>query len=231
MLILVIVAAVVLTGEARAHDLWLEKDGAGFVLQQGHRHSAHGSSHLVEYRPESVQEALCFNSEGDRVNFQKEANSPYRITGQCAVAYVLTSSGYWTKTPYGTENVAKAQARVPIRSWLSYESVKRIDGWGTGPAKPLTKDLEITPQVNPLTLHPGNELRLLITSGGSPAAGVAVTYDDKPCGKTGTDGTINVRVRHPGFQIVQATLRRPDPTGKADEVIHTANLNFELPEK
>jgi nickel transport protein len=58
-----------------------------------------------------------------------------------------------------------------------------------------------------------------------------VSYDGKPRGTTGRDGRINIRLRHGGFQVIQASLTRPDASGKADEVIHSANLNFELPEE
>ena len=58
-----------------------------------------------------------------------------------------------------------------------------------------------------------------------------MSYDGKPRGTTGRDGRINVRVRHGGFQVIQASLTLPDPSGKADEIVHSANLNFELPEE
>jgi hypothetical protein len=31
--------------------------------------------------------------------------------------------------------------------------------------------------------------------------------------------------------VIQASPTRPDASGKADEVIHAANLNFEMPEE
>jgi nickel transport protein len=231
MRILIAVVLVLLAGPAWAHDLWLEKEADGFGLYSGHKHSGHAGAQITQYRPEVVKEALCFDEQGQRMAFDAEAAYPYRIRAACAAVYVLTSSGYWTKTPYGTENVPRAQARMPVRSWLSFESVKRLDRWSAALAKPLTPGLEITPLNDPLTLHTGEKLRLLVTFEGRPVEGSVVAYDDKARGKSGADGAVNVRVQHAGFQIIQASLHRPDASGQADEVIHTTTLNFELPEK
>jgi nickel transport protein len=95
----------------------------------------------------------------------------------------------------------------------------------------LTQGLEITAVNDPLSLHEGDKLRLLITFEGRPLEGAVVAYDGKPRGQSGPDGAVNVRIQHAGFQVVQASLSRPDASGKADEVVHTTNLNFELPEK
>jgi len=229
---LLLVAILVLSGHAHAHDLWLEREDQGeeIGLYYGHKHSQHGGAKVLEYRPEWVREALCFDAAGKEAAFSSEAVYPYRLRGECAAACVLTSSGYWTKTPYGTENVPRAEARMPLKSWLSYESVKRIDGWGAALAAPLTGWLEMTPSGDPASLRQGRKLRLRVTFDRQPVEGVVVSYDGKPRGVTGRDGKINIRLRHGGFQVIQASLSRPDASGKADEIVHSANLNFELPE-
>jgi nickel transport protein len=230
----------VLAGQASAHDLWLEREGEGFGLYYGHKHSGHAGVKLMKYEPEWVREALCFDAAGRKLAFQSAQSFrspqspptyPYRIPRECAAACVLTSSGYWTKTPYGTENRPKADVRMPIKSWLSVESVKRIDRWSAELAEPLTAWLEMTPLVDPGSLREGKKLRLSVSFDGRPVEGVVVSYDGKPRGTTGSDGRINIRVRHGGFQVIQASLTLPDASGKADEVIHAANLNFELPEE
>jgi nickel transport protein len=141
---LLIAVLVSMAAHAHAHDLWLEKEGGGFSLYYGHKYSAHQGAEFVEYRPEWVREALCFDGAAEEAAFESHSAYPYRMRGDCAAAYVLISSGYWTKTPYGTENLPRSEARMPLRSWLSYESVKRIDRWNDALAKPLAKGLEIT---------------------------------------------------------------------------------------
>jgi nickel transport protein len=218
-------------GTAQAHDLWLERQDGGFGLYYGHKYSDHGGATFVEYQVEWVREALCFDAAGTRIPFQSEEVYPYRMRGECAVAHVSISSGYWTKTPYGTQNVGKDEARMPVKSWLSHDSVKRIDHWTESLAKPLAGGLELTPLEDPLRLRKGKKLRLRVTFDGTPVEDADVAYDGKPRGRPGPDGVINIRLRHGGFQVIQASLIRSIASEKADEVIYSANLNFELPEE
>lgn len=231
MIAFMVVVVLVLAVPAVGHDLWLEKEAGGYGLYYGHKYSAHEGAKVMEYDPGVVRDALCFDADGVRAEFTAERTYPYRISGACSVVYVLTSTGYWTKTPYGTENVPKAAARMPIKSWLSFESVKRIDAWSGGLARALTPGLELTPAKDPLSLRKGDKLRLVVTFEGKPVEGAVVAYDGRPRGQSDDDGMVNVRIRHGGFQVIQASLSRADPSGKADEVIYTTSLNFELPEE
>ena len=229
LLVVLVIAAV--AGQAQAHDLWLEKEDGGFGLYYGHKHSRHGGATYVEYQTGWVREALCFDAAGARIPFQSEQAYPYRMRGECAAAHVSISSGYWTKTPYGTENLAKDEVRMPVKSWLSHDSVKRIEHWTESLAGPLAGGLELTPLKDPVRLRKGEKLRLRVTFDGSPVKDAVVAYDGKPRGQPGPDGEINIRLRHGGFQVIQATLKRAIASEKADEVIHSTNLNFELPEE
>jgi nickel transport protein len=215
-------------GGAQAHDLWLERDPEGLWLRYGHLPSGHDGPSLIDYAPEIIQRIACHDAQGHPVSCTPEVTSPLRIDCACAATYVLTSSGYWTKTPYGTQNVPKTEAETPIRSWLSYEGVKRLDAWTDALNKPLTQDLELVPLENPLVKRPGEKLKLLVARGGLPVAGAIVTYDDQPRGQTGQDGRINVRLKHEGFQSLQASLTVPGDGALADDVVHTTTLNFEL---
>ena len=49
---------------ARAHDLWLEKDSSGYLLYQGHRHSAHTGTKFVSYNPAFAKSAVCLDVGG-----------------------------------------------------------------------------------------------------------------------------------------------------------------------
>jgi nickel transport protein len=129
---------------------------------------------------------------------------------------------------YGTQNLPKGEAGAVIDSWLSVESVKRPDEWGPALARPLTPELEIVPQGDPLPLKTGDKLRLMVTLNGRPAASVTVAYFGHPRGVSGPDGQVNVRLQQPGFQLIQASLESPLADGKADKLIQSTALQFEI---
>ncbi len=211
-----------------AHDLWIEKSENGYVLYYGHKYSSHGGKKLIRYNPDNIQSVQCIDKNGDTVNINVKKEYPLKINENCAIIYVHISTGYWTKTPYGTVNKPKNQVNIPINSWLSYESVKRIDFWNKNLEKPFSKKLDIIPINNPLELDEGDKLRLLITFDGKPVKNVAVAYDGKFRGLTDSNGRVNIRIKHKGFQLIEATFKEKINSEKADEIIYTTTLNFEV---
>lgn len=212
-----------------AHDLWVERRGNQYLLQYGHGRSAHEGAKRLKYQPEQVKDAACFTGAGKEVRAEAGQVYPVTLSGDCAASWFLTSSGYWSKTAYGTKNLPKSEAGAVIDSWLSVKSVKRIDSWGEGLAKPLGRELEIVPLADPLKLKTGDKLRLAVHLKGQPIAGVTVAYFGQPRGVTGNDGQVSVRPRNPGFQLIQASLETALNDGKADKLIQSTALQFELP--
>ncbi len=214
---------------ACGHELWIERSGPLHSLAYGHDGAGHNGVKRLEYRPDSLKQALCYNTSGQPQSAQRGQGYPVTLTGDCATSWFLLSSGYWSKTPYGSTNLPKTEAGAVIDSWLSLEAVKRIDRWGAALAQPLSQELELVCADNPLTLKSGDKLRLFAYYQGKPAAGVTVAYFGKPRGVTGPDGALNIRLTRPGLQRVEASLERPLNDGKADKALHTSALQFEIP--
>ena len=211
-----------------AHDLWVEREAHLHTLSYGHERSAHDGAKRLEYRPETVREAACIGANGLELKAERSKAYPVTLKGDCAASWFLVSTGYWSKTPYGTKNLPKGEAGAVMDSWLSVEAVKRIDRWGEALARPLTRELELAPIDNPLTLKPGDKLRLRAYFQGKPAANVTVAYFGKPRGVTGADGAVNIRLGEPGFQLIQGSLELPLNDGKADKAIRATTLQFEI---
>lgn len=213
---------------AQAHDLWVERQDNLHTLQYGHERSGHEGAKKLEYKPEQVKHTACFGRDGREVRAETGRVYPVTLKGACAASWFFTSSGYWSKTPYGTKNLPRTEAEAVLDSWLSTESVKRVDTWGPALARPLTQELELVPQVNPLGLKRGDKLRVLVTLRGKPVAGVTVAYFGHPRGVSGADGLVNVRLQQGGFQLIQASLQTPLQDGKADKLIQATSLQFEI---
>ncbi len=217
---------------ALAHDLWLEREATGITLYQGHKypgHSSHGGAETIPYDAAFVKDALCLDAGGRTQPLALTKLAPWRTaTADCAAIRIAASSGYWTKTPWETKNVPRAGVAGAIKSWLSEESVKRIDSWRPGADRPLSNGLEITPTRDPLALKPGDKLVVLVTDHGQPSAGVPVAYGGEIRGVTGADGRIALRLRQSGMQMIAASVETPLTDGKADVAIRSAVLQFEL---
>ena len=216
---------------AAAHDLWLEKEGSGHVLLQGHRSGAHAGAERVPYAAGFVQQALCADAQGKMKPLAVAAGHPAKLSGDCAALFVAASSGYWTKTAWETRNAPKAGIAGVLKSWRVEDSVKRLNRWSAALARPLTAGLEITPVDDPFRLGVDDKLAVRVTLGGKPRAGVPVAYDGATRGATGDDGTVVLRIRHGGLQMIAASLESPLEDGQADTLIRATTLNFELPGK
>jgi nickel transport protein len=216
---------------AAAHDLWLEKEGGGHVLQQGHRTAAHAGAERVPYAPDFVKQALCFDERGKSRPLALVAAYPARIPGDCTVLFVAASSGYWTKTAWETKNAPKTGISGVLKSWRSEDSVKRVNRWSAALARPLTRGLEITTVDDPFRLSVDDKITVRVTLDGQPRAGVPVAYDGATRGATGEDGTVVLKIRHGGLQMIAASLETPLEDGQADTLVRAATLNFELPGK
>ncbi len=214
---------------AAAHDLWLENEGSGLILFQGHKHSEHAGVESIPYEPGFVKSALCLDAGGAVKSLPPARTSPWKTSTECAALLVSVSSGYWTKTPWETKNLPKTAIAGALKSWLSEESVKRVERWTAAAAQPFGVALEIVPLTNPLTLKPDDKLTVRVMEGRKPKAGVPVAYGGDVRGVTGNDGNIAIRVRHGGVQLISTSVETPLADGKADIRIQSATLQFDLP--
>lgn len=211
---------------SQAHDLWIERAGTRLTLAYGHAGGGHAGERRLDYAPGSVQSALCVDADGAPVS-TTFTGYPATLEADCAAAW-FQMTNHWSKTPYGTKNLPKAEAGAVLDSWLAVESVKRIDAWGEALTRPLTASLELVPLRDPLHLKVGDKLRVAVYRDGRPLSGVTVAYFDQPRGVTEADGALNIRVRKPGLQLIQASIETPLDDGQADRRIDAAALQFEI---
>ncbi len=211
-----------------AHDLWIERNKDRMVLYYGHIKPKEGEESLIKYKVENVLKALCFNGEGKRMEVQIERSYPLSFPANCLAYYVLFSTGYWTKTAKGTKNLPKDEVEDPIESWLSYEGVKRLEGWTEAFRKPLTEDLEIVPLENPFSANLYSKISLRVYYKGKPVKGAAVAYQGHLIGFTDREGNINVRIKERGLQKISASIKEKFDGVKADYTVISTNLIFEV---
>ncbi len=211
-----------------AHDLWLEKVGDKMVLYYGHIKPKEGEEGLISYKAENILKAMCFNKEGKRVEVQIERVYPLSFPAKCFAYYVLFSTGYWTKTIKGTKNLSKDRVEGPLEGWLSYEGVKRLEGWTEAFRKPITEDLEIVPLEDPFSANLYSKISLRVYYKGKPVKGAMVAYQGHRVGSTDEEGNINIRIKEKGIQRISASIKEKSDGLKADYVVISTNLIFEV---
>lgn len=215
---------------AQAHDLWVEKDGKRLTLYQGHRHSTHAGTESIAYGNSFVTAAHCLDERGNRRPLAIIGHSPWTVSGDCAMLLIDVTSGYWSKTPWETKNVPKNEAPGALKSWLSKDSLKRLDRPGPLNGQALGNGLELLPTGDPFALKPGDKLVVRVVRDGKPVVNAPVTYHGDPRGETDPDGRIAIRIRHGGTQLIATSVEAPLQDSKADVEILAATLQFELPQ-
>lgn len=223
-------ALVICATPALAHDLWLEKSGKHWTLYQGHRHSTHEGAETMAYGGSFVTAGKCIDERGGLRPLSVAGTAPWTASGDCAALLIDVSSGYWSKTPWETKNVPKTQAPGALKSWLSKDSLKRLERWSPAYAEPFGSALEIVPTANPFALKQGDKLVVRVLRDGKPLANVPVAYHGDPRGETDPDGRVAIRLRHGGIQLISTSHEVPLKDGKADVEIVAATLQWELPQ-
>ena len=217
------IALLAAAAAASAHTIWIDREGDSLVLRNGHLHPGEAPD-LHDYATGFVREAIRFDEKGNADTLALTGETPFRATGDPAALAIFASSGYWTKTPFGTKNLPKNEVEMPIRSGLSLSYVKRIERWSPAMGNPLTDWLEIVPLADPTALHPGDVLETAVFLSGEPLAGQEVFLGGERIGATDEDGQITVPVTGPGIRLVETRHIEPVESEKTDRIVREAVL-------
>lgn len=187
----------------------------------------------------TVESVAGFDAEWKPIPAQLRAAGPIVVVDSdaepTAVAAVMFN-GIWSKTPDG-EWVKKGRDEVPnsTLSEKNYKYAVHIAGPLTTPMPPLAGQ---TLQIVPVTAIPEKmdaPLKVRVLFQGKPVANARVLRDfvndpdAKPL-KTASDGTVSIKVRNQGLNVIAAVFTGPsDEPTKADRMEYTATLSFVLP--
>ncbi len=224
-----------LVTSAHAHAIWFAQRANQLALIYGL-----GADDLdsVKRLPQ-IQEVAGYDAQWKPVPTSLRIAGPLLLVDSdretTAVAAVMFY-GIWSKTPDG-EWVKKGRDEVP-NATLSEKNFKyavRINGPLGSPVPPLPgQTLQIIP-AEPIPAQMGKPLKLCVVYQGKPVAGARVLTDwvNDPDGKpvkSGADGTVRIKVRNQGLNVIAAIFDGPsDEPAKADKMEHLATLSFVLP--
>jgi nickel transport protein len=154
-----------------------------------------------------------------------------------AVVTAVLDNGIWTVTPDGGEvNKPKNEVTGAKSSGHYYKYAVHLLGTLQKPLAALpNQTLQITPVAAVIPRRSGDPLTLRALFEGKPLANAEVTVDfvNDPEGtpmRTGADGTVTIKVRNQGMNVISIVHETPVSNSVAfDKVQHRATLSFVLP--
>ncbi len=218
---------------AGAHGFWFAERAKHFAMVIG---VGADDLDMVKRMPK-VTSFAAYDADGKEV--------PSKLTPTGPIVLVDTSSdpalvaatmdyGMWSKTPDG-QWYEKGKDEVPnaIVSEKNYKYGVRIRHKLTKPMPLLPKQtLQIVPASIPEKM--GQPVKLKVYFQGKPAAGARVMWDwvndpDQKGVKTAKDGSVTIKVRNQGLNVIVAILETPPEDPKKTNVVeHLASLSFQL---
>jgi uncharacterized GH25 family protein len=219
------IAGLVAPSAGRAHDFWVERAGAGFVIRHGHR-----GGETLAIEAAKVKAIRC----GDGARPAKDvlttaSYSPdgVRFSAACAVVSVFHDGGSWSLTPDGERNLPRSKVENVVRSWASRQYAKWVDAKSPGAGAVQGDELEIVPVTDLAKARGGDKVTVRVLSAAHPVPGAVVAIAHRPLGETDSKGEIRLRLR-PGIESISTAIRRPDATPEADVDVIEASLTFEV---
>ncbi len=248
------ITAAILTGlvatSAYSHGIWFAQRGNQLAMVYGV-----GANDLdMVRRLPTIQTFTGYDERWNEVDAELITAGPLVLVAgddYPAAVSAFMDYGTWSKTPDGKWHT-KGKDEVPnaIISQKSFKYAVHVRGM-------LPKEIPNLPsqqlQIIPVTGTPaldngklllvGNEmpvlagdlLKLRILFEGKPVAGARIVRDfvndpDQQPWTTGEDGTVTIRVRNQGLNVIGATYDGPpDDPARINNIEHFATLSFVLP--
>lgn len=232
----VLSAGAIVTTAADAHGIWFAQRATHLAMIYGV-----GADDLDSVkRLPLVKSIAAYDSTGQSVPTKLEVNGPLLLvdtTQQPAIVAAMMNNGIWTKTPDGKWH-KKGKDEVPdavvAERTYKYAVHLRTPLKGALPLLPEQR-LQIVPVGTELPQLLGAPLKLRVLFEGKPVAGASVLHDmvndpDGAPAKTAADGTVTIKVRNQGLNVITAIFEGPsEEPEKTTKSEHTATLSFILP--
>jgi nickel transport protein len=228
--------ALAFPGAAFAHGFWFAQRANQFAMVFG---VGADDLDMVKRLPK-VTKFAAYDEDGKEVASKLVTSGPIvlvDIDNQPAIVAASMNYGMWSKTPDGKWfNKGKDEVPDAVISEQNYKYGVHLRR-DLGKAVPLLpgQTLQIVPVPVKLPEKMGAALKLKVFYQGQPVAGARVLSDwvndpDAKGVKTGKDGSVTIKVRNQGLNVIVAILETPpeDPA-KTKTVEHLASLSFVLP--
>jgi nickel transport protein len=218
--------ALLTSGQALAHDFWLERQAGAFLLRYGHR-----GGEALPLDAGKLRTLVCRKDKGAAEDLLRKAVvSPTQLSlaSSCAVVTAFFDGGFWSLTPDGEKNLPKNQVPDAVKAWRSKQLAKWIDIRSPLAGQPQGEEFEIVPVSDLAKVKSGDKATFRILLGGKAVSGAVLSVGHKPLGESDDRGEVRVKIRASDVESVSASYRRPVKSPEADSEVFEASLTFEV---
>jgi uncharacterized GH25 family protein len=220
-------ASLLLTsGQALAHDFWLEWQAGAFLLHYGHR-----GGEALPLDAAKMRTLICRRDKGapeDLLPRAVASPTELKLAAPCSVITAFFDGGFWSLTPDGEKNLPKNKVPDAVKAWRSKQFAKWIDIHSPLASRPQGDEFEIVPVSDLAKVHAGDKATFRVLLAGQAASGALLAVGHKSLGETDDHGEVRVKIRASEVESVSATLRRAVKSPEADSEVFEASLTFEV---
>ncbi|MBK5376018.1 DUF4198 domain-containing protein [Pseudomonas sp. TH43] len=208
---LVLIAAL-FAGQVSAHGLWTEQRRGNIEVIYGH------GAEDNAFKARKISGAWAYDASGKMIPVTVERLADHarlKPLKTPAVMAVALNNGMWTQTA-DKKWINEGRSKVPdaIEATQTFKYSLAIYQPGAKLPKLDQIKLLIVPEVDPLTVGPGNSLPVRVLLDGKPVAGVKLIGDYRSAPntlstETDKDGRAQVLVRNEGLNVIAAQVEVP----------------------
>lgn len=210
--------AALFTGQVSAHGLWTEERRGNIEVVYGH------GAEDNAFKARKISGAWAYDAGGKMIPVSVERLTDHarlKPLKSPAVMAVALNNGMWSQTA-DKKWVNEGRSKVPGATEATQTFKYSLAIYQPGAKLPKLDQIKllIVPEVDPLTVGPGNPLPVRVLLDGKPAAGVKLYGDYRSAPntlstETDKDGRAQVLVRNEGLNVIAAQVEVP-VKGSAD---------------
>lgn len=207
-----LIAGLILCGQASAHGLWTEQRRGNHEVIYGH------GAEDDAFKAHKVSGAWAYDAGGRTipVGVQRlDDHARLQPLRAPAVLAVALDNGAWSQKPDKSwVNQGRSQVPDSTHSLHTYKYSLAIFQAGARMPELDKLRLAIVPQSDPTAVGPGKPLRVRVLAEGKPAKGVKLIGDyrgmpHEVSAATDAEGYAEVKVRNEGLNVIAAQLYLP----------------------
>lgn len=204
--------AALFTGQVSAHGLWTEQRRGNIEVVYGH------GAEDNAFKAQKISGAWAYDAGGKMIPVSVERLPDHArlkpLKAPAAMAVAL-NNGMWSQTA-DKKWVNEGRSKVPGATEATQTFKYSLAIYQPGAKLPKLDQIKllILPEVDPLTVGPGNSLPVRVLLDGKPAAGVKLYGDYRSAPntlstETDKDGRAQVLVRNEGLNVIAAQVEVP----------------------